>query len=202
MSNWRGARKEFLKDARVASFANWLADAICGTVAINYVADAGRCFNTLLEAKRAYKWPPKKLVVPLPTGPVILSRWSGLHENGLILRQLAAGFLGALKERPRNDEALAEWTQAILVWGGVCTKKGNGAWLNSMRGRLGSYMDRTLGMLASAQPLQNIDQLTETGSVHRIGDFSPISLLWREMRKVNAVMCSGIFAPTGYCALH
>lgn len=164
MPNWSGTRASFLADADVMSFSDWLADIICGTVTVDYVLTESIRFNTLSSARDAYRWPPKNIVLQLPTGPVVVPRWSGLRENEVFLQLLASGFREALKRRPRNEEALAEWTKAIFIWGGVYTKRGNGAWLNSMRGRLGPYLDRTLRTLGSAQQRRDIEQLTDLRS--------------------------------------
>lgn len=164
MPNWNGTKTSFLACADVISFSDWLADVICGKVNIDYVLTENTRFDRLSCARGAYRWPPRKIVLPLPTGAVVLPRWSGLRENEDVLQLLADGLREALKKRPRNEEALAEWIKAIFIWGGVYTKRGNGAWLESMRGRLGPYLDRTLSSLGNAEQRRDIEQLTDLRS--------------------------------------
>lgn len=164
MPNWNGTRRRFLADADVMSFSDWLADVICGKVTIDYVLTENIRFSTLSSARDACQWPPKKIVLRLPTGPKVLARWSGLHENEVVLQLLANGLREALNQQPTNEEALAKWIKAIFTWGGVYTKKGNGAWLDSMRGHLGPYLVRTLRSLGSAQQRSDIEKLTDLRS--------------------------------------
>lgn len=164
MPNLRATEAEFLEDAHVASFSDWLAEVICGAVTIDYVAAPTTQFSTLSAAKRAYRWPPSTKVIPLPTGPITLPRWSGLNDNQVVLHRLSTGLLGALTARPRSDAALAAWMKAIFVWGGVYTKRGNAGWLTVMHGQLGTYMDRTLNVLRSALAEQGLDQLDDLRS--------------------------------------
>lgn len=159
-----GTKRELLKDSDVSSFTDWLAGVFCGTVALDYIPAPGECFTTLSSARQAYRWPPKTVTVPAPTGPIVLPRWSGLRQNDAVLRSLSAGLRAALKARPRDEKNLAQWIRAILVWGGVYTKKGNAAWLSARLGKLGPYMDRTLTRLASAHRKQDIDKLTDLRS--------------------------------------
>jgi len=164
MPMWSGSKKELLDNPDVTSFTNWLADVICGTVAIEYKSAPGACLRTLSEARQAYRWPPKRVLVPVPTGPISLPRGSGLHQNEAILQSLSAGLRMALNTQPPNEVELAQWIKAIFVWGGVYTKKGNGAWLNANYGKLGPYLVRTLKGLASAQWKADIDKLTDLRS--------------------------------------
>ena len=53
-------------------FSDWLAKVICGLKEIDFYATETAFFRTLVDAKSAYSWPPKKTVVPIPGGPDIV----------------------------------------------------------------------------------------------------------------------------------
>jgi hypothetical protein len=128
-------------------FSDWLAKVICGLKEIDFYATETAFFRTLVDAKSAYSWPPKKTVVPIPGGPdIVLAGNSNLSANQLVLNQLASGLTEALKLNPRDDVTVSAWVKAIFVWGGVF-KKGNRTWLATMHGRLGMYLDSVLTTL-------------------------------------------------------
>jgi len=165
MISSRGTKDEFLNDPEVVCFGGWLTKVICGTVTINYMATSDTQFGTLSEAKKAYQWPPKKKVIPLPTGaPVILQARANLAANEVVLDQLSAGLRVALHASPTNHAVIAAWVKAIFVWGGVYTKRGNAAWLTGISGHVGTYLPRTLKVLGSVLREQDIDHLLDLRS--------------------------------------
>lgn len=156
MTDSRVTKDQFLNDPEIVCFRDWLAQVICGTVPINYMSTPGTQFDALSAAKKAYQWPTKKMVVPLPTGPVTLPARANLAANQVVLDQLSTGLRVALRASPKNHALIAAWVKAIFVWGGVYTKRGNAGWLTAISGRVGTYLDRTLNVLDSAQRDQGL----------------------------------------------
>lgn len=121
----------------VVDFVGWLAERLCGAP-IHFAVIGAAQYVHLHDALSAYAWPPK-LKVPLschvPGLPYVhpslpsLKGGSGLDANTLLLSTLEEALRASFSDDPAHRPKLAGAVAAVLHWGGVYTKPGNGAWL-------------------------------------------------------------------------
>lgn len=130
---------DFFEDHQTKQFIGWLSSHIDGTAErdLNFLYEPDRYWSTLTEARDAYKWPAKRTSIPTPRGELILTAWSDLAENQRVLDMLSKGLRESLANPVPDEGILADWVQAILVWGGVYTRHknggGNAGWLETRR---------------------------------------------------------------------
>ena len=147
-------RDVFIGNSDSQKFTSWLAEIINGTTNLNFRYAKG-VYQTLGEARALYAWPAKRTDIQTPLGKKSIIKGASLSENSDLLTLLSTGLQKSLVGG--SDSEIADWVQAILVWGGVYTKsktgKGNAGWLAEyrLRGGLGEYLGRTLMMLKKVQ---------------------------------------------------
>ena len=151
----------FIENIDSQNFTSWLAQIINGSTQLNF-RDVGGVYRTLEEARTLYAWPAKRTDIQTPLGQKSIIKGASLSENSDLLTLLSTGLQKSLVGG--SDSEIADWVQAILVWGGVYTKtktgKGNAGWLAEyrLRGGLGEYLSRTFMMLKKVRD----DQIGET----------------------------------------
>ncbi|WP_454690545.1 hypothetical protein [Achromobacter aloeverae] len=128
----------FFRNIQTQQFVTWLSTRIAGAAELNFVYSPDRRYRTLSEARDAYSWPPRTKTIVTPEGKFILPAGASLAANLVVLDALCRGLRGCLDAGAARDEALlADWVQAILVWGGVYTRHrnggGNAGWLDARR---------------------------------------------------------------------
>jgi len=151
----------FIGNVDSQKFTSWLAEIIKESTQLNFRYAEG-IYQTLEEARNLYAWPAKRTDIPTPLGPKSITKGASLSENSDLLAMLSTGLQKSIVDG--SDSEIADWVQAILVWGGVYTKtktgKGNAGWLAEyrLRGGLGDHLRQTFSMLKKVQD----DQVGET----------------------------------------
>ncbi|MDL2358143.1 MAG: hypothetical protein QFF03_23070 [Pseudomonadota bacterium] len=139
-----------------ADFTAWLGEVIAGTKPLHFTYAPGTAGvdDTLAAAKNRYCWPKKMTVIDTPASVITLTRNSSLQRNQLVLDELSNGIRDCLAAKRPDEDALAGWVRAIMVWGGVYTETknggGNAGWLKENRATLAAYLTRILPALSDA----------------------------------------------------
>lgn len=131
---------------RSAPFSQWLSTVITGETALGF-RHAGGVDTRLADGLARYRWPNKRIDIPTPNGMLRIVAHSDFAANAAVLRQLETGLRACLNQPTVNDAELADWAEAIMRWGGVYTKRGNGPWLDSKRAGFSSYLKPVLSAL-------------------------------------------------------
>src|SRR5690606_31817810 len=114
---------EFLNLEQTQSFVNWFATIVRGERPL-VPSRAGENARYLNDVLLGYAWPSKRVNISTPKGEISIDAWSDFAANETVLLGLAEGLRSCLHgSSPDNDE-LAGWAQAIMVWGGVYTRVG------------------------------------------------------------------------------
>jgi len=133
--------------ARSAPFIHWLATVVSGQTPLGYRHDNGVDAN-LNDALDRYSWPNKRIDIPTPDGQLSIPAHSNFLVNAILLERLQAGLRRSLDQTKVDDAELAHWAEAIMRWGGVFTKRGNGPWLDSKRVGFSTYLRPVLQALS------------------------------------------------------
>ena len=139
-------KNEFLNDRDTHSLCVWLGDIISCKRGLNFTHATGT-YPTLDQALGSYAWPPKRVDFMTPAGPRSLAKESSLADNEAILDELSCGLRASLNKKYDNE--LIQWVEAVLKWGGVFTRLGNGGnagWLDAyrMKGGLSDYLSNAI----------------------------------------------------------
>lgn len=157
----------FSGNPQTQQFVAWLSARIEGTDKIDFMHAPDSRFPTLIAARDAYEWPPRRKTIATPDGDLILEAGSDLAANQGVLDKLRQGLCKCLYDPVPNESLLADWVQAILVWGGVYTRHknggGNAGWLDTRR----QAMDLTDNLRAALSALKS-------GAIHF--DHGPVGL--------------------------
>lgn len=121
----------------VNDFVEWLAQRLCGAP-IRFAAPNTKHYLHLHDALAVYQWPPR-LKAPLPVSdpglPYIhpslppLPGGSNLAANTALLSSIENALSKSYAAGASHGNQLAGAVAATFHWGGVYTKRGNGAWL-------------------------------------------------------------------------
>lgn len=146
-------KMDFLK-GDTADFTDWLGEVIAGAKQLHFTYAPGTAGvdDTLAAAKNRYCWPKSRTVIETPESVITLTRNSCLQRNQQVLDELSKGIRDCLAAKRPDEEALAGWVRAIMVWGGVYTETknggGNAGWLKENRETLAVYLKRILPALS------------------------------------------------------
>ncbi|MCS3731365.1 hypothetical protein [Bradyrhizobium betae] len=145
-------KQEFLNEATIVQFCSWLGKIISGDEELGFKHQQGIDLR-LHNARARYCWPPKSVEISSPVRSFALRRNSTLAENAEILDAIGAGLRKSLESPSQDSQELFEWLQAVLVWGGVYTRRGNAGWLRGLhrKAALGQYWSRVLDVLHQAE---------------------------------------------------
>jgi hypothetical protein len=170
---------EFLNDNDTVHFTEWLGEVIAGTRELQFTHAPGGADATLGAAKERYCWPNRRTEIETPDGSITLIKNSSLQRNQEVLDQLSKGIRECLEAKPHDEEALAGWVKAIMVWGGVYTMTknggGNAGWLDGKRESqsLAGYLTRILQTLSDSSgdlvnPEEDLRSNAATTKVHAL----------------------------------
>jgi len=138
-------RTEFLRNANVRNFINWMAARLdTGTFAHTWINRRTRlrwACASLYDAFQNYRW---QFRMRLGAEDV---RGETFEENSGILDQISAGLRQAVHED--NDTDTLYWSLVVMRWGGVFA--GNGAWLEERRNGLAQRIGENAEVLFSDQ---------------------------------------------------
>lgn len=121
----------------VKDFVDWLAQRLCGAP-IHFAAPKAKPYQSLHDALAAYQWPPRfkaPLLVSVSGRPYIhpslpsLLGGSNFAVNTASLSSLENALSTSYTAGTSRSNQLAGAVAATFHWGGVYTKRGNGAWL-------------------------------------------------------------------------
>lgn len=138
-------KTQFLNNQDTISFVSYLADILSKRRPLGF-DHAGRSYTDIHQAFQSYCWPNRRIDIPTPNGNLVISAKSNYRENKVVLDALQNGIRSALHTLG-SSASLADWAQAIMIWGGVYTRRGNGNWLNGQRATFDSYLNRALTVL-------------------------------------------------------
>lgn len=141
-------KPEFLNERSVVQFCAWLGKVISGEEYLSFKHQQGADL-TLRSALARYCWPPRKIEVSSPLRVFELERNSSFAKNAEILDVIGVGLRATLESSSQDSQELFHWLQAVFVWGGVYTRRGNARWLCDLRQRaaLSQYWSRVLEVL-------------------------------------------------------
>lgn len=149
----------------VKDFVDWLAQRLSGAP-IHFAAPKAKPYQYLHDALAVYEWPPR-LKAPLPVSvlglPYLhpplppLPGGSNLAANTALLSSLENALSTSYAAGASHGNQLAGAVAATFHWGGVYTKRGNGAWLlknhHQLHGILGGFaLDHARGDDVSKVP--------------------------------------------------
>ncbi|WP_158683228.1 hypothetical protein [Pseudomonas gingeri] len=138
---------QYLTDS-VAAFRDWLAERFCGQP-IDFAVPGAVAFTHLGSALAAYSWPPRaKAGLPNPhlglpfVHPVVpvLTAQGSLAANTVVLDIIQRQLRTAYASGPRASNLLSGAVAAVLHWGGVYTRRGNGRWLSTNHPNLSAIL--------------------------------------------------------------
>jgi len=169
-------KTNFLSDNDTTDFTNWLALVIAGTKGLHFTHAPGvdGTDATLAAAKNRYCWPTRRTAIIIPGSSITLTRDASLQRNQEVLDELSNGIRACLNSKTQNEEDLAGWVRAIMVWGGVYTKKinggGNAGWLEEKvkKGVLADYLKRILQSLADPSGDLTEDDLRSNAGLTKV----------------------------------
>jgi hypothetical protein len=137
-------KDEFLNLSQTKDFVKYFGDLITKKTNLNFVYSSGR-YESFDEALSAYRWPNKRVDISTPDGVLVIGANSNFNENKIVLDKLGKGIKRSFE---KNDtEAVAAWSQSIMVWGGVYTRRGNAAWLDENRLSINEYLRSSISVL-------------------------------------------------------
>lgn len=146
-------KTHFLADKDTVSFLSYLTNLLDGKRTLDFQHASGT-YQTIHDALTAYSWPNKRIDIQTPNGQIVINAHSNYQANKKVLDTLESGIRSAA-QATGNSVNLAAWAQAIMTWGGVYTKRGNGKWLDGQRNNFAAYLTRALSALG-----QNNDAIT------------------------------------------
>ncbi|WP_312918375.1 hypothetical protein [Stutzerimonas kunmingensis] len=155
-------RTEFLTLEQTKSFVGWFARIINGEQPLMFEHERGTDAN-LRAALSRYAWPNKRIDIATPKGMLTINAWSDFEANEAVLNELADGINACLKHPILDNEELAGWVRAIMVWGGVFTRsaknktKGNAGWLDEQKPDLATYMRNALEALKGDDDISHLN---------------------------------------------
>lgn len=145
-------KTEFLTLESTKNFVSWLAEILDGKQPLIFCHKRGTD-ESLRAALSRYAWPNKRVDITTPNGMLSINAWSDFETNEAVLNALANGINACLSQSVPDNEELAGWVRAIMVWGGVFTRsgknktKGNAGWLDEETPNLVAYMFNALAAL-------------------------------------------------------
>lgn len=151
-------RDQFLNTPDVASFIDWFAEIVAGDCPLDFTHATGND-QSLASAKLRYGWPNKQVHIPSPVGPLSLRRLATLSENEEVLNRISIGLRDCLSDTNLDPSRLFNWVSAVMIWGGVYTKRGNAGWLNEMN-RDGSLVAYWRTVLSALRTIEDDDQVS------------------------------------------
>ncbi|WP_144172786.1 hypothetical protein [Pseudomonas sp. Kh13] len=162
-------KTEFLIDPDTQAFMIWFESAVVGTRPTDF-PHAGGVDRLLSDSFERYRWPIRRIDLVTPTGKESISARSSFHDNAILLGKLSMGIQDCLNEKPINHDELASWARAIMEWGGVFKRPGNGTWLDNMSNKLHGYFERALPALISddEQALKGVHDLRSNAGTTKI----------------------------------
>lgn len=155
-------RTEFITLEQTKSFVGWFARIINGEQPLMFEHERGTDAN-LRAALSRYAWPNKRIDIATPKGMLTINAWSDFEANEAVLNELADGINACLKHPIPDNEELAGWVRAIMVWGGVFTRsgknqaKGNAGWLDEQKPNLATYMRNALEALKGDDDISHLN---------------------------------------------
>lgn len=145
-------KNDFLEDPKTRKFIEYFSQELSGDK-----------INAALES---YRWPTRRIDIPTPEGVMVIHANSSFEENRIVLDKLEAGIRHAF-HNSKNSLSLSDWAQAIMVWGGVYTRRGNAAWLDHSRTKFYCYLKQALTVLSQdddQSPVQMMDLRSNAGT--------------------------------------
>jgi len=143
---------DYLAQAPVQHFTEWLAGVLCGQpIDFWYGANPQQMDATLAQSLARYAWPVAALQniqlrepawgFPAPIWQIGLERYATLQANEDVLHTLQVGLRAAMSQNDQ-DQDLKAWMAAVMIWGGVY-QGGNRNWLHAHAGSLHDVLSET-----------------------------------------------------------
>ncbi|WAD25395.1 hypothetical protein OS670_13305 [Pseudomonadaceae bacterium T75] len=155
-------KTEFLALEQTERFVGWFAEIINGDRPLMFCHERGTD-TSLRAALSRYAWPNKRIDIATPKGMLSIKAWSNFGVNEAVLNELADGINACLKQRSPDNQELAGWIRAIMVWGGVFTRsgknqaKGNAGWLDEHTPHLTAYIRNALDALKGDDDISHLN---------------------------------------------
>jgi len=138
-----------------APFSKWFADLITEKLPLDFRHEQG-IDRSLRSALERYRWPNKRIDIPTPRGLLSIAAHGSFAANAAVLLQLEIGLRRCLDAAQMEETELANWAAAIMRWGGVYTKRGNGPWLDSKRASFSAYLRPVLRALSDTSGIAHL----------------------------------------------